>query len=96
MVKLAGTVMVAAASLAAGAYLSDNARKRLVQLRASESLTAQLILSFRFSGLDVFEACGWLASEVSFSSLEFLSSFTNAEYSNMIPFGEMWKKAVSD
>lgn len=96
MVKLAGTVMIAAASLAAGAYLSDNARKRLIQLRASESLTAQLILSFRFSGLDVFEACGRLAAEGSLSSLDFLSVLAKAEYSDSIPFGERWKSAVSD
>lgn len=44
----------------------------------------------------MFEACGRLASEDSLSSLGFLSSFAKAEYSDMIPFGERWKKAVSD
>lgn len=44
----------------------------------------------------MFEACGRLASEGSLSSLGFLSSFAKAEYSDTIPFGERWKKYVSD
>ncbi len=55
-----------------------------------------LILSFRYSGLDVFEACGRLASESSLSSLGFLSKLAEADYSDIIPFGERWKKSVSD
>lgn len=44
----------------------------------------------------MFEACGRLASEGSFSSLEFLSSLAETEYSDMVPFGDRWKKAVSE
>lgn len=92
MMKLIGSLMIAGASFAAGAYFSGNFRKRLVQLRAAENMISQLILYFRCSGFDVYEACEKMAADDAFSSLDFLGNVKPADDER---FSEIWKKAIS-
>ena len=91
MMKLIGSLMIAGASFAAGAYFSGNFRRRLTQLRAAESMTSQFILYFRCSGLDVYEACEKMAADNAFSSLDFIGDIKPSDDER---FSEIWKKAI--